>query len=57
MYYTVMKRFFFRFGRVDSLNHCLSILLKFADLYQDVPASFEVFSPVKEHLQRYVFSQ
>jgi len=38
--------------RVDSLNHCLSTLNKFVDLYQDVPASFEVFAPVNEHLQR-----
>ena len=40
--------------RVNSLNHCLSVLNKFVDLYQDLPASFEIFTPVKEHLQRYV---
>lgn len=38
--------------RVDSLSHCLSTLDRFAELYQEVPASFEVFAPVKEHLQR-----
>ncbi|KAL9983530.1 hypothetical protein ACROYT_G005716 [Oculina patagonica] len=38
--------------RVNSLSHCLSILNKFVDLYQDVPASFETFVPVKDHLQR-----
>ncbi|RMX61455.1 hypothetical protein pdam_00003532 [Pocillopora damicornis] len=38
--------------RVNSVNHCLSILQKFVDLYQDLPASFEIFAPVKEHLQR-----
>ncbi|XP_020623752.1 nucleolar protein 14-like [Orbicella faveolata] len=38
--------------RVDSLSHCLSTLDRFVHLYQDVPASFEVFAPVKEHLQR-----
>ena len=44
--------FYFSFYRVNSVNHCLSILQKFVDLYQDLPASFEIFSPVKEHLQR-----
>lgn len=43
------------FCRVNSFNQCLSILHKFVDLYQDVPASFEIFAPVKEHLQRWVF--
>ncbi|KAJ7333628.1 nucleolar complex protein 14 [Desmophyllum pertusum] len=38
--------------RVNSLSHCLSILHKFVDVYQDVPAGFEIFAPVKEHLQR-----
>ena len=53
---TVIKLFCFFPGRVDSLNHCLSTLNKFVDLYQDVLASFEVFAPVNEHLQRYVFT-
>jgi len=38
--------------RVHSLSHCLSVLNKFVDLYQDLPASVEIFTPVKEHLQR-----
>lgn len=38
--------------RVNSVHHCLSVLQKFVDLYQDLPASFEIFAPVKEHLQR-----
>ena len=40
--------------RVSALNHCLSALNKFVDMYQDLPASVEIFAPVKEHLQRYV---
>ena len=40
--------------RVSALNHCLSALNKFVDMYQDLPASLEIFAPVKEHLQRYV---
>lgn len=38
--------------RVNSLSHCLTVLNKFVDLYQDLPASVEIFSPVKDHLQR-----
>lgn len=38
--------------RVSALNHCLSALNKFVDMYQDLPASVEIFAPVKEHLQR-----
>lgn len=38
--------------RVNSLSHCLTVLNKFVDLYQDLPASAEIFSPVKDHLQR-----
>lgn len=40
--------------RVSALNHCLSALNKFVDMYQDLPASVEIFAPVKEHLQRCV---
>ena len=40
--------------RVSALNHCLSALNKFVDMYQDLPASLEIFAPVKEHMQRYV---
>lgn len=54
MYFIVIK-LFSSFDRVNSLSHCLSTLHKFVDLYQDIPASFEVFAPVKEHLQRYLF--
>ena len=53
MCYTVIK-LFFSFCRVGSLSHCLSTLDRFVELYNDVPAGFEVFAPVKEHLQRYV---
>jgi len=38
--------------RVNTLSHCLSLLSKFLDLYQDLLASFEIFAPVKEHLLR-----
>ncbi|KAM7449136.1 nucleolar complex protein 14 [Porites harrisoni] len=38
--------------RISALNHCLFALNKFVDMYQDVPASLEIFAPVKEHLQR-----
>lgn len=38
--------------RVDCLSHCLSTLDRFTELYQEMPASFEIFAPVKEHLQR-----
>ena len=40
--------------RISALNHCLSALNKFVDMYEDLPASLEIFAPVKEHLQRYV---
>ena len=53
MCYTVLKLFSF-FCRVHSLSHCLSTLDRFVELYQEVPASFEVFAPVKDHLQRYI---
>lgn len=38
--------------RISALNHCLSALNKFVDMYQDLPASVEIFATVKEHLQR-----
>ncbi|XP_068709528.1 nucleolar protein 14-like isoform X2 [Montipora foliosa] len=38
--------------RVISLSHCLSLLTKFLDLYKDFHASFEIFAPVRDHLQR-----